>query len=171
MADTTLSPSRLWKRMNRTQRLAAARAFWNDEEATDDQVQAAMLIAQQKKFRVKTVFGLDLDRKTTHLASLASLPEQTAARVLIAYHLADHRPMMAAFLDAVGLEHDNGLIRAEEVKPDASKVAPAATKLAQEFQPEDVGIYLSTLLCQDPEVWGALRGLPELQGEGPATPA
>jgi len=162
MADTTLSPSRLWKRMNRTQRLAAARAFWNDQEAADDQVQAAVLIAQQKKFRPKTVFGLDLERKTHHLASLVTLPEQIAARTLIAYHLAEHRAMMGAFLDELGLAHENGLIQADDIVPDASKVAPAATKLAQQFQPEDVGIYLSTLLCQDPEVWGALRGLPEL---------
>src|SRR6185503_15542634 len=121
MADTTLSPSRLWKRMNRTQRLAAARAFWNDQEAADDQVQAAVLIAQQKKFRPKTVFGLDLERKTHHLASLVTLPEQIAARTLIAYHLAEHRAMMGAFLDELGLAHDNGLIQADDIVPDASK--------------------------------------------------
>ena len=57
--------------MNGGQRLASARAFWADDEAIDDQIQAALLIAQQKKFRPKTVIGLDLDRKSKHLASLA----------------------------------------------------------------------------------------------------
>jgi hypothetical protein len=33
--------------------LHAARAFWTDEQATDDQLQAVLLIAQQKKFRTK----------------------------------------------------------------------------------------------------------------------
>src|SRR4051812_32693444 len=71
MATTeTLTPSRLWKQMNSAQRLASARAFWADDDAIDDQVQAALLIAQQKKFRPKTVIGLDLDRKSKHLASL-----------------------------------------------------------------------------------------------------
>ena len=59
MTETTLTPSRLWKRMTLDQRQRAARAFWADPEATDDQVQAALLIAQQKKFRPKTVIGLD----------------------------------------------------------------------------------------------------------------
>ena len=51
MTETTLTPSRLWKQMTLDQRTRAARAFWADPEATDDQVQAALLIAQQKKFR------------------------------------------------------------------------------------------------------------------------
>src|SRR6185436_18334214 len=95
--ETTLTPSRLWKRMTLEQRQRAARAFWEDEEAADDQIQAALLIAQQKKFRAKTVISLDLDRKARHLASLASLPDTIVARALIVYHLAEQRPMMGAF--------------------------------------------------------------------------
>src|SRR6266850_1367258 len=96
MTDTTLTPSRLWKQMTLDQRRRAARAFWEDPEATDDQVQAALVIAQQKKFRAKTIIGLDMDRKAGHLATLASLPDQIAARALIVYHLAQQRPMRAA---------------------------------------------------------------------------
>src|SRR5437773_1232999 len=69
MTDTTLTPTRLWKNMTATQRLAAARAFWLEESATDDQLQAVMLIAQQKKFRPKSVIALDVDRKAKQLAS------------------------------------------------------------------------------------------------------
>ena len=152
----TLTPSRLWKQMNGAQRLASARAFWTDEEAIDDQIQAALLIAQQKKFRAKTVVGLDVDRKARHLATLGALPDQIAARALIVYHLAEQRPMMAAFLDALGIEHDNGLIKEESVKPDVAKVAPAAAQIVTQFPPDDVRIYLNTLLCQDPETWGGL---------------
>ena len=156
MTETKLTPSRLWKQMTLDQRQRAARAFWEDSEATDDQVQAALLIAQQKKFRAKTVFGLDVDRKTRHLATLGSLPDQIAARALIVYHLAQQRPMMAAFLDALGIAHDNGLIGEDGPKPDAAKIGPAAAHLAQQFPPDDVRIYLNTLLSQDPETWGAL---------------
>src|SRR6476661_9014516 len=102
MTETTLTPSRLWKRMSSDQRQRAALAFWGDPEATDDQVQAAFLIAQQKKFRPKTVIGLDLDRKARHLATLGSVPDAMAARALIVYHLAAQRPTMGAFLDALG---------------------------------------------------------------------
>ena len=156
MTDTTLTPSRLWKQMTLDQRTRAARAFWEDTEATDDQVQAALLIAQQKKFRPKTVIGLDLDRKARHLATIGTLPDTTAARALVIYHLADQRPMMAAFLDALGIAHEDGLIKEDDVKPDAEKIPAAVEQLRSQFPKDDVELYLNTLLCQDPETWGAL---------------
>jgi len=162
MADTTLTPSRLWKRMTADQRARAAHAFWSDDDAIDDQVQAALLIAQQKKFRPKTVIGLDVDRKAKHLASLATVPDQIAGRALIVYHLADKRAMMGRFLDALGIKHENGLIQEDDVKPDPAKIASAAAQIAQEFPADDVRLYLNTLLCQDPATWGALEDLPQV---------
>jgi len=144
-------------------RQQAARAFWQDDEATDDQVQAVLAIAQQKKFRPKFVLGLDTDRKARHLATLGSLPDTIAARVLIVYHLAEQRPMMGAFLDALGIQHENGLIKDDDVKPDPEKLGSAAAQLAQQFPLEHVSLYLNTLLCQDPETWSALSDVPERQ--------
>jgi hypothetical protein len=164
MTEATLTPAKLWKHMTADQKLRAARAFWLDDQAVDDQVQAALLIAQQKKFRPKTVIGLDIDRKAKHLASLASLPDAVAARVLVVYHLAEQRPMMGAFLDALGIAHENGLIQEDDVKPDEAKVGPAAAAIAAIYPREDVSLYLNTLLCQDPSTWGAIAGVPQLAG-------
>jgi hypothetical protein len=166
MTEPTLTPSRLWKQMTLDQRTRAAHAFWEDPEATDDQVQAALLIAQQKKFRPKTVIGLDTDRKARHLATLGSVPDQIAARALIVYHLAAQRPMMGAFLDALGIAHENGLIQEDSVKPEAEKIGPAAAQIAQQFPQDDVRIYLNTLLCQDPETWGGLSDTVKGLGAG-----
>jgi hypothetical protein len=169
MTESTLTPSRLWKRMTAEQRLQAARAFWLDEQATDDQVQAVLLISQQKKFRPKTVIGLDDDRKARHLASLTSLPDALAARALVVYHLAEQRSLMAAFLDALGIAHENGLIQDDEVKPDPERLGPAVAQIAGKFPPENVSLYLNTLLCQDPATWGGLADMPEgagLRAEG-----
>ena len=138
------------------QRTAAAQAFWSDEEATDDQIQAVMLIAQQKKFRPKSVIALDVERKARHLASIMNLPDALAARALILYHLAAQRPMMAAFLDELGIAHEDGLIQEESVKPDSAKLKPAVDKIAAQFPAVDVSLYLHTLLVQDPETWGGL---------------
>ena len=103
------------------------------------------------------------ERKARHLASLASLPDALAARALVTYHLAERRAMMGAFLDALGIAHENGLIQEDNVKPDPAKVGAAAAAIAQQYAPEDVALYLNTLLCQDPETWGGLRALPELR--------
>jgi hypothetical protein len=143
--------------MSPAQRHEAALAFWQDEAAIDDQVQAALVIAQQKKFRPKTVIGLDLDRKARHLASLHNLPDPLAARTLVVYHLASKRPMMSAFLDLLGIAHDNGVIEDDEVKPDPAKVGEAVAALERQFPSDDVSLYLRTLVSQDPDTWGALR--------------
>jgi len=143
--------------MTLDQRQRAARAFWLEEEAADDQLQAALLIAQQKKFRAKTVVALDLDRKARHLATLGSLPDALAARALVVYHLTEQRPMMGAFLDALGITHVNGVIEEDNVKPDPEKIRPAVETLKAAFPADDVRLYLETLICQDPETWSALK--------------
>ena len=144
-------------------RLQVARAFWQDEQAADDQIQAVLLIAQQKKFRPKTVISLEEERKARHLASLPTLPDALAARALIVYHLAEQRAMMSAFLDALGVVHENGLIQEDHVTPDPARVGRAAAQIAQQFPAADVSLYLNMLLYQDSDTWGALRGVPELQ--------
>jgi hypothetical protein len=163
MTDTTLTPARLWKGMTSEQRLKAARAFWatEEEDAADAQFQAVFLIAQQKKFRAKSVFAMDDERKAKQLASLHTVPEVVAARALIVYHLAEQRPMMGAFLDALGITHEDGVIKDDEVKPNAGKIGPASDQLAKAFPPADISLYFNTLLCQDPDTWGGLRGVVE----------
>jgi hypothetical protein len=170
MADTLATPSttpaRLWKKMTVPHRQKAALAFWQADEAVDDQVQAAMLIAQQKKFRPKSVLALDDERKAKHLASMPNLPEQVAARALIAYHLEAQRPMMGAFLDALDIKHENGVIQEDDVKPEEPKLAPAVDAIEKAFPADDVSLYLNVLLCQDPATWGGLRPVIDAKGWG-----
>ena len=162
MTESTLTPARLWRRMTPDQRIRAARAFWAEETATDDQIQAALLIAQIKKFRPKFVLGLDDERRAKHLASLVAMPEALAARALVVYHLAEQREMMGVFLDALGLEHDNGLIEESEAKPDPAKMDAAVAAITAKFPAENVSLYLATLVCQDPETWGTLSSSTEV---------
>ncbi len=163
-AAAPTTPARLWKKLTLPHRQKVAAAFWRADEAVDDQVQAALLIAQQKKFRPKSVMALDDERKARHLASMPLVPEQIAARALIAYHLEEQRPMMAAFLDALGIAHENGVIQQDDVKPDEAKLASAVEAIEKAFTIEDVALYLNVLLCQDPETWGALRPIVDAKG-------
>ncbi len=162
-----MTPSRLWKLMTAEQRLRAAAALWGDDEATNDQMQAALRIAQQMKFRPKTVSGLDGDRKARYLASVPDLPEDLAARLLVLYHLAEQRPMMGAFLDVLGIPHENGVIQDDTVTPDPAKTTAAVAAIAREYPLHDVSLYLNTLLWQDPESWGVLQGVPEIGAPPP----
>jgi hypothetical protein len=154
-------PSRLWKGMPVEHRVAAAEAFWDDEQSTEQQLEAVAAIASNMKFRTKSVLALPPDKRARYLATLPNVSDTIAARALVNYHLATQRPMMAAFLDSVGVAHEDGLITQEDVtKPDSDKLKAAVDEVAGKFPAEDVSLYLSTLVSQDPETWGELVGLP-----------
>ncbi|MNC86006.1 hypothetical protein D3C83_16330 [compost metagenome] len=90
------------------------------------------------------------------------MSELVAARLLVAYHLAHQRAMMGSFLDALGIKHENGLIEEEEVAPPtADRLGEAAQAIAGQYPAEDVALYLSTLVWQDPDTWGPLADVPQ----------
>src|SRR3954447_25353326 len=150
-------PSRLWKRMPVERRIDAADLFWNDEHSADQQLEAVASIATHMKFRPKSVLTLAPVRRAKYLATPPTMTDTIAARALVNYHLERQRPMMAAFLDLLGIAHENGLINDENVvKPDAEKVKQAAADLATKFPEEDAVLYFATLVSQDPETWIAL---------------
>ncbi len=143
--------------MSAERRIEAAELFWSDDESVDQQVEAVAAISNRMKFREKSVVGLPLAKKARYLASLPTVSEAVASRALVHYHLARQRPMMAAFLDALGIAHDNGLITEENVgRPDRERMKTAVAGLASSYPPEDVALYFATLVSQDPDVWGDL---------------
>ena len=155
-------PTRIWKRLSSERRIKAAEVFWSDEQSTEQQIEAVAAIATQMKFRTKSVVGLPLDRKAKYLATLPGISDTVAARALVSYHLEHQRPMMGTFLDSLGIAHEEGLISEENVTvPDADKVRAAASGLADKYPAEDVALYFSTLVSQDPETWKELTGLPQ----------
>ena len=154
---TNYRPSKLFRRMPLERRVEAADLFWNDEHSADQQMEAVASIATHMKFRPRSVLSLAPDKRAKYLAQLPSVSDAIAARALVNYHLERQRPMMAAFLDALGVAHENGLISEETIaKPDAEKVKAAVNELEAKFPKEDVSLYLATLVSQDPETWDAL---------------
>jgi hypothetical protein len=138
-------------------RMVAAELFWDDENSTEQQTEAIAAIAAHMKFRTKSVLALPAERRTRYLATLPTISDTIVARALVSYHLDRQRPMMSAFLDALGIAHENGLISDEAVpKPEAATLRGAAAELASKYPPDDVSLYFATLVSQDPDTWGAL---------------
>jgi len=167
MADATdlpdiPRPSQLWKHLDPEKRRLAAEAFWRDDNAENEQAEAIGLIAQRIKFRLKSVITMPVEKKSQQLLSMPAVSEMMAARLLVAYHLAHQRAMMGAFLDALGIAHEQGIIAEDEVKPPSPDALQQAAKvIAASYPAEDVSLYLSTLVWQDPDTWGPLADVLE----------
>ncbi len=163
-------PSQLWKQLTPERRQRAAEAFWKDDNASVEQTEAVLAIAQRIKFRVSSVLKMPREKKARHLAALPGPSEVVAARLLVTYHLDQQRPMMAGFLDALGVKHEDGLIADEELAPpEPDTLQAAARTLAAAYPADDVARYLSTLIWQDPDTWGALAEVPDTRAAAPAS--
>ena len=85
------------------------------------------------KFRAKSVLKLPVEKKTRYLVDAATVSDTVAARALVNYHLGRQRPMMGDFLDALGVAHEEGLIKEETVvKPESEKLRAAVEQIAGE---------------------------------------
>lgn len=149
-------PSRLWKDMPLENRILAADAFWRDEQTDAElqHVEAIMAIAKRLNFRPKSVQTLSIDRRAKHLAHIQEVSDAVATRALIAYHFASRRDLMGAFLDALGIAHEDGLIKEESVPPPPKdKLAAAITTVRGVFPPADVDLYVRTLASLDGDTW------------------
>lgn len=156
-------PSTLWKDLPPDRRVAAAEAFWRDDESPEirvQQLEAAALLARRLNFRPRSVQALSIERRARHLAQVQDVSDLVATRALIAYHFANQRPLMAAFLDALGIAHENGLIADETVDPpDAARISAALATVRQSFDAPDVDLYLRTLVALDGDTWAAIDGV------------
>ncbi len=153
-------PSQLWKQLPADRKAQAADAFWRDENGAVEQAEAIAAIAQRLKFRPKSVVSLPIEKKARYLLTLPGISELLAARLLVAYHLHHQRPMMASFLDAVGIRHEAGLIADEDLQPpSAEALRSAAAALRASYPAEDVTLYFSMLVWQDPDTWDGLTEL------------
>jgi hypothetical protein len=168
MADTLdiPRPSQLWKQLTPERKREAAEAFWHDENAANEQAEAIGAIANRIKFRLKSVITMPVEKKAQYVVSMPAVSEMLAARLLVAYHLSHQRPMMGAFLDALGVAHEQGIINDEEMKPPtADALKKAAGAIAASYPADAVALYLSTLMWQDHDTWGGLSELPEARAK------
>ncbi len=155
--EEPLRATRLWRLVPDDRRLETAEKFWSDEDSMPSHGEATALLVKQLKFRPQSVIALPDDKKARHLVSIRNISEPLASRLLVVYPLAFQRPMMGAFLDALGVAHDNGVLSDELKPPEPAKVVEAAKTLKASYPADDVRLYFQTLLYQDPESWAGLR--------------
>lgn len=153
----------MWKRLTREERLAAAHRFFEHpaEEALGG-IDAAIIKA--RRMRPQAARSLPDQEKARVLASVLEPGEAVASALLVALHVGERRPLLSAFLDALGLPHDDGILKEEG--DDAAPVSEEAARrgvaaLASAFPRPQVLGYLNALWLQDPDRWGVLESAPE----------
>jgi hypothetical protein len=151
------SAVRVWKRLTREERLAAAEAFY--EDAGELANAAVRAIAEARHLRPQVARALPREEQARALGLVLDPGELLASSLLVALHLRQRRPLLRAFLDAAGLPHEDGVLKDEEGAP-APLSEPAAKRAVAAlaaFPRHEALTYLNTLWLQDPERWAVLE--------------
>src|SRR3954466_2788162 len=156
----SLDTQSIWKEMGEERRKRAAEAFYGDAALKEFHRAAELFIARNKNFRPAFVKKLPREKRASYLAQL-SIPADLIGQLIVSYHFAHQKPLMSAFLNALGISNEDGVISdsAEVTAPDKAALAEAAKKVKADFPPEDVNVYFQTLQAQNPETWGGLSDM------------
>jgi hypothetical protein len=153
-----LSAQRLWKRLSAADRQAAANHLF--AEPSPEAVAGAFgVIARARRMRPQTVRAMAPDAQARAVASILDPGEALAASLLVALHLGERRPLLKAFLDAMHLPHEDGILKeeAESEPAPTSEGLRAGIEALGSFPRDQVATYLNTLYLQDPGRWAALE--------------
>jgi hypothetical protein len=152
---------RVWKRLAREEKIAAAARFF-EEPAQEVYASAVGAIIKARHLRPQVARSMPPEEQGRALASVLDPGEPVAAALLVALHLGPRREMLRVFLDALGLPHEDGILKeeADAVELSESQLRAAAEALKAKFSADEIRTYLNTLWLQDPERWDGLRALP-----------
>jgi hypothetical protein len=153
-----MDPLTIWKSLSDALRAQAAEAFFADATLKDFHRAAETFIARHKNFRPQFIKKLPAEKRAFYLAHMPLSPD-LASQLLVSYHFAHQRPLMAAFLNALNIPNDNGLITgdADIPTPDATAITAAVASLRPDFPAEDLQRYFATLYSQNPDTWKDLQ--------------
>lgn len=158
-APDKTSIRKLWKALTPEERALGINAALDDDENGWVKNTTRGAVAGALRFRPQTVATWPRAKLVSEAARLPLDEVQLLSAFLVDLHLGHRRPMMASFLDSLGIPNDEGRIDSEttEVQPqDEVKVAAAANALASTFPPDEVVTYFLTLLLQDAPVWAGI---------------
>lgn len=140
-------------------RHALALSFGEDRSVRTTLVGLLRKTPRYRSFRPTSFSSWTAEQFADALKAPGTLTPEVMQAALIALHVEDRRPMLGAFLDAVGVPHTDGVIAdlPDALAVDQATLFRAADDLAARFPREEVLLYFLTLVVLEPQFWGGLK--------------
>lgn len=151
--------NKLWKSLTPEDKQAAAAELVKDKSPL---IHASVIavVAEARKMRAIAVRKLAPDALARIIATVRDPGEMLASSLLVALHLGPRKPMLISFLDALGLPHEDGILKDEATEPIPLEDLKRATATLSSEPPTSVRAYLNTLWLQDPSRWSNAKDVP-----------
>jgi hypothetical protein len=120
---------------------------------------AVEVMAPRMGVRVPTLLEMPKSQRHATWIHILARPEMEVLgfNILSAWLIDSQRPMLCAWLDALGIEHgENGCADTFPPEPDAAALRQGVDLLLRQFDPQIVGVYLRTFNQIDETRWIAL---------------
>ncbi|MED6334849.1 MAG: hypothetical protein VYE81_05565 [Planctomycetota bacterium] len=112
-------------------------------------------VAKVMRFRPHAIKKLPMAQRARRAKGIMerSANAELCYEIFGSYLFKEHKELVLGFLNATGVEHDEGMIENTDAnQPDSTKVADAIAELDGKFSAEDVTLYLSMCAEQWPTV-------------------
>lgn len=112
-------------------------------------------VAKAVHFRPQAIRKLPMPRRARKAKSIliSTSNAELCYELFGTYLIKEHKELVTGFLDATGVEHEEGMIEdLDNNKPAGGKVAAAVKDLDGKFEAEDVTVYLALCAEQWPDV-------------------
>ena len=158
-----LAPLGIWHHLVPETRALAVKALYA-RSGSDDRTFEALAnaaIAKALRFRDASVVKMPLEKKAHYLSRGVPINDHLAFGLLQSLHFAERRALLKTFLDALGVPHEDGIIKddAQLDPPKPEVLAAAVDKLYASHDAPEADLYLACMLAFDPEHWSGLKAL------------
>lgn len=151
--------NRLWKALSPEEKLMAATELVKDPTPLI-RASVTAVVADARKMRAIAARKLAPEAQARIIASVRDPGEMLASSLLVALHLGPRKPMLIGFLDALGLPHEDGVLKDEATEAVSLEDLKKACAAIASESPAAVRTYLNTLWLQDPERWAHAKDVP-----------
>ena len=151
--------NRLWKTLSAEEKQLAAAELVKDPTPLI-KASVVAVVAEARKMRPIAARKLPPEAQAKIVATVRDPGEILASSLLVALHLGPRKPMLIAFLDALGLPHEDGVLKDEATEAISLEDLKKGCAALSAEPPSAVRIYLNTLWLQDGGRWANAKDLP-----------
>lgn len=151
--------NRLWKTLSPEEKSMAAAELVKDQSALI-RASVTAVVADARKMRPIAARKLPAESQARVIATVRDPGEILASSLLVALHLGPRKPMLVAFLDALGLPHEDGVLKDEATEAVPLEDLKKACAAISGEPASAIRIYLNTLWLQDAERWAHAKDVP-----------
>jgi len=112
-------------------------------------------VAKAMKFRPHAIRKLPMPQRAKRARSILTKTSNSELcyELFGSYLMATSKQLVTDFLDATGVEHEDGMIQnVDSAKPDPMKISAAVAELDSKYESADVTLYLALASEQWPQV-------------------